>query len=87
MKAVGIYPIGSLVRLESGQLAVVIEQSPASVVTPVVKVFYSTTDNCRVPFHRLELATAEDSIVSLEDPRDWLLSDVDAVWHLVLGLS
>ena len=40
LKSVGIYPIGTLIRLESGRLGVVIEQSEAHLLTPVVRVMY-----------------------------------------------
>lgn len=40
LKSVGIYPIGTLVRLESGRLGVVIEQSDTHLLTPVVRVMY-----------------------------------------------
>ncbi len=85
VKVIGIYPIGSLVRLRSAHLAVVIEQAEASVVTPIVKVFFSVAKKSRIPAYLLELATADDGIVGLEDPRDWRLSEADAIWHLVQG--
>lgn len=40
LKSVGIYPIGTLVRLESGRLGVVVEQSESHLLTPVVRVMY-----------------------------------------------
>lgn len=40
LKSVGIYPIGSLVKLESGRMGVVIEQSDSHLLTPVVRIMY-----------------------------------------------
>ena len=48
---VGIYPVGSLVRLKSQRLAVVIAQSEGSLLKPVVKVFFSTRTQLPLPQH------------------------------------
>ncbi len=40
LKSIGIYPVGSFVRLESGRMGVVIEQSDQHLLTPVVRVMY-----------------------------------------------
>lgn len=40
--SIGIYPVGSLVRLESGHLAVVEEEHPEALLSPVVRVIYHT---------------------------------------------
>ncbi|WP_394781176.1 HD-GYP domain-containing protein, partial [Undibacterium sp.] len=43
VKSIGIYPVGTLVRLASGKLGVVVEQQPSkSLLMPKVRVFFST---------------------------------------------
>ena len=38
VKTIGIYPVGSVVRLSSGRIAMVVEQNPQSLLTPKVRV-------------------------------------------------
>jgi HD-GYP domain-containing protein (c-di-GMP phosphodiesterase class II) len=87
VKSLGIYPIGSLVRLESGKLAVVIEQSRASLLKPKVKVFYSTRSRARIAPKILDLsaALATDAIASREDPAEWDFTDLNELWSGLPG--
>ncbi len=82
VKSVGIYPIGSLVRLESGRIGVVIDQSGKSLTTPKVKVFYSTKSKLRIPPEVLDLSskTVRDKIIAREDPEKWNFPDLNALW-------
>jgi putative nucleotidyltransferase with HDIG domain len=82
VRSIGIYPIGSLVRLESNRLAVVIEQSEKSLLTPVVKVFYSIKSNCRIVHELLDLAKpgCKDKILAFEEPSKWGISDIQELW-------
>jgi putative nucleotidyltransferase with HDIG domain len=84
VKSLGIYPVGSLVRLESGRMAVVVDQSGASLVSPVVRVFYSTQARMPVPIELLDLSRpgCNDRIVAREQPREWGFTQVEDLWRM-----
>ena len=76
MRCVGIYPVGTLVKLESGRLGLVIEQNDASLLAPTVKVLFSTKANSYIEPYMLDLAKplgfgGGDRIVGHEDPVKW----------------
>jgi len=71
VKTIGIYPSGTLVRLKSGRLAIVLEQTEKSLLTPIVKVFFSTKSNEPIMPEMLDLSRSQESIASAEDPAKW----------------
>lgn len=71
VKTVGIYPTNTVVKLKSGRLAVVLDQSDKSLLTPVVKVFFSTRSNTRITPELVDLAKSPDSIAGMEDSTQW----------------
>lgn len=82
VKSVGIYPIGTVVKLKSERLGVVIDQSPKSLLKPIVKVFFSTKDRiCYTP-ELLDLSDAKvkDEIVGQEDPVFWGIKNISSYW-------
>ena len=84
VKSLGIYPIGSLVRLTSGRLGVVIDQTGKSLTMPVVKVFFSTKSNLRIMPVIIDLSqtSTKEKIVSREDPEKWKFSDLSELWSI-----
>jgi putative nucleotidyltransferase with HDIG domain len=81
VKSLGIYPTGSLVRLASGRLAIVVEQNARALTAPVVKVFFSTRAQMHQPPERLDLAqAARDRIVGRESPAAWGFKDLESLW-------
>lgn len=85
--SIGIYPISSLVQLGSGRLGVVIEQSEKSLLTPIVKVFFSIKSNCRIQpeIMDLSLAGCKDKITSFEDPAKWNIPDIHELWSGIVA--
>lgn len=83
VKTVGIYPTGSLVRLESGRLGVVTEQSETSLLTPKVKVFFSAKMKTPILQETLDLSTliGKDKIIGRESPDDWGFRHLDDLWR------
>ncbi len=73
VRTIGIYPNGTLLKLKSGRLGVVIEQSKKNLTTPIVKIFFSTRANAHIPIEILDLSKGTDSIVNVEDPLKWQL--------------
>ncbi|CAN7431448.1 HD-GYP domain-containing protein [Rhizobacter sp. LjRoot28] len=82
VKSLGIYPTGSLVRLQSGRLAVVVSQNERSLVTPVVRVFFSTRSQLHLPPELLDLAHpgCSDRIAARESNAQWKFTHLDELW-------
>ncbi len=70
VKTVGIYPNGSLLKLESGRLGVVVEQSE-KLTAPFIKVFFSIRANAHIPTEIIDLSKSKETIASIEDPLLW----------------
>jgi hypothetical protein len=68
---IGIFLSGTLVRLKSGRLAIVIEQTEKSLLTPIIKVFFSTKSNKPVMPVMINLSRSQESIANAEDPVQW----------------
>ena len=88
VKSLGIYPIGSLVRLESGRLGLVVDQSEKSLLAPCVKVFYSTHSQARILPEIIDLSRpgCHEKIAGREDPAKWNFPDLDELWSGQKGL-
>ena len=80
VKSLGIYPTGSLVRLVSGKLAVVVEQNPQSLTLPTVKVFFSTKANLPLPVQLIDLTRSSERIGAREPRKDWNFPQIEGLW-------
>ena len=86
VKSLGIYPVGSLVRLTSGRIGVVVEQSPGSLLLPRVNTFFCTHTDQRIPPEVLDLSRpgCSDKIAARENPEHWHFPDMHT---LCLGME
>jgi putative nucleotidyltransferase with HDIG domain len=82
VKTVGIYPIGSLVRLKSRRLAVVMGSDTRSLLLPRVKAFFCLETRRICPEECLDLSdpACDDRILQAEDPAAWNLTGLEAYW-------
>ena len=81
IEVVGIYPTGSLVRLKSEKLAVVVEQNKRSYTRPTVRAFYCTASACAIPVTLIDLSsTEEDCVVRSEDRGSVPAAVIEKLW-------
>jgi HD-GYP domain-containing protein (c-di-GMP phosphodiesterase class II) len=82
VRCIGIYPTGSLVRMRSGRLAVVLEQNPEALTKPRVKLFFSTKSAEPIRREVMDLANAQarDQIEALEPPEKWRFPYLNELW-------
>ena len=87
VKSLGIYPIGSLVRLTSGRIGVVTDQGKKSLTLPTVKVFFSTKSNMRIVPEVIDLGRTgcPEKIMAREDPAKWRFADLNELWSGISG--
>lgn len=87
IRGIGIYPVGSLVRLASGRLAVVAEQNDNSLLTPKVTVFFSVKTSQPISQQIIDLSAQQnnDKIISIESTDNWHFKNLDRIlnetWH------
>jgi len=86
VRSVGVYPVGTLVRLESERLALVIDQGRGDTLRPLVRAFYCIRSRARIAAHDIDLARADagEGIVSREEPRKWGFANWETHWTALI---
>ncbi len=71
IRTLGIYPVGSLVRLASGRLAVVVDQGE-NLLRPKVRIVYDSVKRAPIQPRDLDLSkAATEEVVDYEEPEAW----------------
>jgi HD-GYP domain-containing protein (c-di-GMP phosphodiesterase class II) len=68
---IGLNPVGSIVRLDSAKLAMVIRINKEQPMHPVVMVFYDLTGKHKEAVRQVNLATTEDKIIGSIPPAEF----------------
>jgi len=71
IKGIGIYPAGSLVRLESDKLGIVREVIPERLLQPIVQLIYDCKKSIHIAPETVDLAASNDKIKSHESFEKW----------------
>lgn len=87
--SLGIYPIGSLVRLSSGELGVVTGSDGVTGENVVVRVFFDCEllSECELVDRAIPPSAEHPRIVSRDSPTFWRFDDWDAMRHRILAAS
>ncbi len=74
IRSIGIYPVGSLVRLHNGILGVVIEKGKKDLLHPVIRAIHDTRTGRYVRHRLIDLSKVDETefrIVTFERPEKW----------------
>jgi hypothetical protein len=86
---IGIYPIGSVVRLRSERLAMVVDQDPADYSKPRLRTFWSVPESRMIRSEYIELGTCygSDEIDLSVDPEDFGVTDFAAIREKLFAMA
>ncbi|MEO9633760.1 MAG: HD-GYP domain-containing protein [Parasphingorhabdus sp.] len=74
--SLGILPVGTLVRLNDDELAIVIGESPKDYSAPIVRSFYSLDKGCEITRKDIDTRRSRSrKVLSVEEPEKWGFSD------------
>jgi HD-GYP domain-containing protein (c-di-GMP phosphodiesterase class II) len=81
VKCMGIYPVGTLLRLKSSRLGVVIDNSK-SLLKPIVKVFFSARSMGYIAPEEVDLSIPgmTEAIATREEAANWGFGDISRYW-------
>ena len=75
IRCMGIYPVGTLVRLESGLVGVVMDHGERSLLQPIVRIIYDIIRKQHIKPYAVDLSQPEggreDKIKGYEQPEKW----------------
>jgi len=80
IQAIGIYPVGSLVMLDSQRIGIVVEQGEKGLLFPIVRIILDAKRRQKLTPMDIDLSQPQhggDHIVGNEQPEDWGINPFD----------
>jgi HD-GYP domain-containing protein (c-di-GMP phosphodiesterase class II) len=87
IRSIGIYPVGTLVRLRSNRLGIVVAENKREPMYPKVKAFYAVREHAMIKPEAVTTGPSlrDDGIVRRELPEHWNLGDWPQLRNTLLG--
>lgn len=74
IRSIGVHPVGSLVKLKSGKLGIIVKANKVDPLKPLVMSFYSIRTGHHTEIKRVDLAKVEDEIEVSVRPDEFKIS-------------
>lgn len=85
IRFIGVYPVGTFVRLESGQTGVVVD-STNNILQPIVRLFYDNNREALIKLQDINLSKRNEDVFSYDMPEYWNLAKRQAFEKVSSGL-
>ncbi|MFH1214913.1 MAG: HD-GYP domain-containing protein [Pseudomonadota bacterium] len=76
IRSIGVYPIGSCVRLDSGRVGMVVG-STENLMQPVVRIFHDEKMKGSFPMQDFDLSLTDDHVAGYEDSEKWNINSLN----------
>lgn len=74
IRCIGVHPVGSLVKLRSGKLGIIVKANKDDPVKPLVMCFYSIRSNAHTELKRVDLSKVDDEIETSVRPDEFKIN-------------
>lgn len=74
IRSIGVHPVGSLVKLKSGKLGIIVQAHKDDPLKPLIMCFYNIRTGHHTEIKRVDLSKVDDEIVSSVKPAEFKLN-------------
>jgi HD-GYP domain-containing protein (c-di-GMP phosphodiesterase class II) len=74
IRCIGVHPVGSLVKLKSKKLGIIVKANKEDPVKPLVMCFYSVSSGAHTELKKVDLSKVDDEIISTVRPDEFKIN-------------